>query len=742
MTKKIRQIRYVMWVILVVGLIISLAAGYATHLLLSTIHQKEFENDALERFEAIQNGVQQYLNVVEDLRGLFAASHNVDRDEFAIYVRPILARQKGFQAITFNIRVSGERRRNFEGEVAREFPGFQILEHSSEGRMVAAGVRDFYIVVHYLEPLVGNERAFGFDVASDPKRLTAFTLAQDSGLVAMTSRVVLVQEPGNQFGALIAHAIYENGKDPQSMEERRETLLGFAVGVIRFGELIESAIAGLSPRGITFWLHDLSSPANESLLHHHVTRMDTASHGPGIFSWSIDHSKNWVRSFKIANRKWRFTAVHQHSAMLGVYHFVWGVVGVPLSGFILTGLSLLLLRRMLRDEKDRLTWEATLRASEEQKRIIIENAPFGIVVANEEEKILEFNVASERLFGYDRTEIIGRSVAELVPPAMREAHATGFHRYLESGEQRILGKPPFETTAMRKNGEVVPVRLAVDRVVMDDIPSFLAVIIDMTEEKRLLAELIQSEKMAGLGNMVAGMAHEINTPVGIGVTASSELEDRIQAFATLMQQEGISEEELATHIAFTGRMATLIRDNLERAANLVRSFKAVAVDQSDDMARTFKVKHCMESAVMALHHELHHTRLIVRIDCPEDLKICSYPRALSQIVINLINNSRIHGYAPNVEGRIIMKCTMVGDLLYFTYSDDGIGMSEEVAKRIFEPFVTTRRNQGGTGLGMHIVYNLVTQTLGGSITCCNSVGQGVHFLMQIPRNKVGEMREI
>lgn len=719
-----------MFVVALGGTLLSLAGGYLTGHLQAQIHRKEFEKGASERFEAINNRLSRYLGVAEDLSGLFAASQQVDRDEFATYVQPILKRLKGLHSLTWNRRVLAAQRQAFETETAREFPGFRITEQSNTGALVPAVLRDEAIVIDYVEPFSAHDKEFGFDVASDPVRLASFELARDSGMTTVTPQAMPILEKINQYVVHIIHPIYAKDTTVETVEERRHHLSGFAVGVICFRDLIESAIAGLSPRGITFWLHDISDSGKPVLLYRHLTRLassdDSPNHPPSTDALHLD------RTLTVANRKWLFTALHHHDIQYDAHVFSRGLIIIPLIGFSLTILSLLFLRRLLRNETERLELETALRNGEEQKRIIIEQAPFGIIVADRQGKIQEFNLEAERMFGHARPLILEQCVTDLVPPAFKDAHEAGFRRHLETGKSRILGLPPFETAALHQNGSTFPVRLAVNRIQMKESLTFLAVIIDITEEKRLLTELIQSEKMAALGNMVAGVAHEINTPVGIGITASSDLEDRIRAFALTLRQEGISEEELETFILAAGRMAELIRVNLERAADLIRSFKSVAVDQSCEEMHPFKIRDCVESAIKTLHPELRTTRLEIDIDCPETLEILSHPGAFSQIVINLVNNSRIHGYTPPAEGRITITFKEVGASLHFSYSDDGAGMSDAVVKRIFDPFFTTNRQHGGTGLGMHIVYNLVTQTLGGTIDCHSVPGQGTHFRIQIP----------
>ncbi|MBF0181740.1 MAG: PAS domain S-box protein [Magnetococcales bacterium] len=362
---------------------------------------------------------------------------------------------------------------------------------------------------------------------------------------------------------------------------------------------------------------------------------------------------------------------------------------------------------MLRD----ITEEFRLR---EQLREIIHQAPFGIVVTDDQETIHLFNPAAERLFGYRKAELIGSRVTRLIPASWQPRAGS------------------VEAVAYRQNGGAVPIRLAVTRMLLDNRDAMLGMIVDMTEEMRLRQDLMQSAKMAGLGGMVAGVAHEINTPVGIGVTAASELQERMAIFARMIREDGISEEDLDACLASTRLLIGLILGNLERAANLVRSFKAVAVDQSSEKIRLFNMREYLESTVLTLRHDLGHTRLTVQVECAAELEVRADPGAFAQIVINLIHNSRLHAFGPDEAGLITLTCRTDGDRLEFVYRDNGRGMSEEVRSRIFEPFFTTRRDLGGSGLGMHIVYNLATRTLGGNIECESAPECGMMVRIVMP----------
>ncbi|WP_135550955.1 HAMP domain-containing sensor histidine kinase [Paenibacillus cymbidii] len=249
--------------------------------------------------------------------------------------------------------------------------------------------------------------------------------------------------------------------------------------------------------------------------------------------------------------------------------------------------------------------------------------------------------------------------------------------------------------------------------------------------KNAQKQLVQSEKMVALGSLVAGVSHEINTPVGIGVTAVSFLEQKTNEFAALFQQNKVKKSDMEQYLQTTGDTIVMIRTNLQRASDLVRSFKQVSVDQSSEAKRTFRIQSYLEDELLvSLRPRLKKTRHRVIVTCDPNLEITSYPGAISQIVTNLLMNSIIHAYGPQDEGTIRIAVDRTGDKLTLLYVDDGKGMEPQVVDKVFDPFFTTNRGGGGTGLGMNIVYNLVTQTLGGTIRCESEPGRGAAFTIE------------
>ena len=250
------------------------------------------------------------------------------------------------------------------------------------------------------------------------------------------------------------------------------------------------------------------------------------------------------------------------------------------------------------------------------------------------------------------------------------------------------------------------------------------------------AYLVESEKMASLGNLVAGISHEINTPIGVGVTAVSHLQVITKEFSQLYKNGGLSRQNLTDYLAESDEAVAIIFSNLERASQLIRSFKQVSVDQSNEAMRVFNVKQYLGEILLSLHPSLKRTHHKITVNCGDNLEMNSFPGAFAQVITNFIMNSLIHAYDPDDAGEIVI--TIVEDdksRVRLTYSDDGKGMEKAVMDKIFEPFFTTKRGMGGTGLGLSILYNIVKQQFGGTIECISELGKGTMFIIDFPLGK-------
>ncbi|MEE4135323.1 MAG: ATP-binding protein, partial [Desulforhopalus sp.] len=245
-------------------------------------------------------------------------------------------------------------------------------------------------------------------------------------------------------------------------------------------------------------------------------------------------------------------------------------------------------------------------------------------------------------------------------------------------------------------------------------------------------QLVLSEKLSALGGLVAGVAHEINTPVGVALSATSTMADRNRTLQELFIQGEMKRSELTEYLESTREGLEMTLLNLHRASEMIRSFKMVAADQVSESRRSFKVREYIEEILLSLRPKLKKTNHRVEVECDRELVIESYPGAFSQILTNLIFNSLIHAFDQGSSGTIRIEVVKENGTLSLTYTDNGRGIDPALQNKIFEPFFTTARAKGSTGLGLHIVFNIVSSTLGGTITCCSEPGQGTTFLIRIP----------
>ena len=253
--------------------------------------------------------------------------------------------------------------------------------------------------------------------------------------------------------------------------------------------------------------------------------------------------------------------------------------------------------------------------------------------------------------------------------------------------------------------------------------------------KETQAKLIEAEKYASLSNLVAGVAHEINTPVGIAVTAASMMSEKLTALRQSYDRGTLSVEELEAFFEHQREADAMLTGNLSRASDLISSFKKVAVDQSTDDIREIELARYLDEVFISLRPQLKKQKIVARITCPDSLRLVTNPGALSQILTNLALNSAIHAYDGSEEGVIDLLASVIDDhQIRLVYRDFGAGMTEEQQNRVFEPFFTTKRGTGGSGLGMNIVYNLVSHSLHGQISVSSASGSGTTFEIVIPQN--------
>ena len=255
----------------------------------------------------------------------------------------------------------------------------------------------------------------------------------------------------------------------------------------------------------------------------------------------------------------------------------------------------------------------------------------------------------------------------------------------------------------------------------------------LTELRRTQADLIQSEKLASLGQIVAGVAHEINTPVGIALTTATTLGDEVKSFTQVAESGQVPRSRFLHFIERVKEGSDLLFTNLTRAAVLVQSFKQVAADQVSSERRSFAMDVWARELLTSLQPVLRRSGHEVALTCPQGLVVDTYPGALAQVLTNLVMNALTHAFAQAETGQLRLQIERAGaDNVRIVFADDGRGIAQENLAKVFDPFFTTARNRGSTGLGLHIVFNLVTGPLEGRIDVASDIGAGTRFTITMP----------
>jgi len=389
-----------------------------------------------------------------------------------------------------------------------------------------------------------------------------------------------------------------------------------------------------------------------------------------------------------------------------------------------------------------------LKASEERLRSILSASPFPIIIARVSDgSVLFFNRHAETLFGTAGAQLT------LTRDERFFHDAADSHRLIRALEDGGAVRDMEIRLCTAQNRTFWALLSAVE-IRDGDEPAILLAINDITQRKRQEQEteaakqraeqaladlrhaqetLVQSEKMASLGQLVAGVAHEVNTPVGVALTGVTHLADTTRRLRRQFDEGGLKRGELVEYLGTATEVCGLIETNLHRAAELIQSFKQTAVDQTSEERRAFGLRAYLEDVLTSLHPRLKKTPHVVTIDCPDDIAIDGYPGALFQVLTNLVMNALTHAFAEGQAGHLTLTATRpTPGEVELRFTDDGCGIPEKDRSRIFDPFFTTKRGAGGSGLGLHIVYNIVSNRLGGSIRVESEVGRGTTFVLRFP----------
>jgi signal transduction histidine kinase len=576
-----------------------------------------------------------YFDMLLSLKGLFAVTGEVDREQFSQFVKALrlTERYPGFRAIQFARAVPDRELAGFALDVGKQTGGSPpfVVHPALSGEQ--------HFVIEFNEPMKGNEHAFGLDLAGLPPQRAAVEAARDSGEIVATGRTLLVQDEASHPGFVARVPIYRQNMPLESVAQRRAAFIGVVAIVFRVDELMREVIDAPLLDHLALQITDTgdaktgaAQPATHVNILFDSRRSGTRTLARHVVQGHID----------VAQRRW----LVEYRAMAGSRYSrdITPLVLIACAGMVISSLIAALLVASRRSR----TLAGQLRATLDEQRA---------------------------------------GLAEL---ERQKSHVELAH---------------------------------------GDLSSVLVTL------KQAQASLITSEKLASLGALVAGIAHELNTPIGNSLLTATALADMVTAFEKSYAGGGIKRSALEAHMADTRLACDIMASSLSRAADLITSFKQVSVDQTSDMRRRFYLGHVVRDTVATYAAQLRRANCVIEVDVPPLLALDSYPGGLGQVLSNLINNALMHAFEDSAAPKIVISAREIeqGQLM-LNFSDDGVGMTPKTLHQVFDPFFTTKMGKGGSGLGMNIVYNVVTGMLGGSIGIASTPGNGTSVTIMMPKD--------
>lgn len=706
--------------------------------------QASFNSVAQERLDALETDVTLTLNNVVSVGAFYDASRDVEREEFHRFAKSLLARSQAIQALEWIPRVPQRSRQRYE-EAARHdgFPSFEFRERLSTVQMARAGEREEYFPVFFVDPLKGNEKALGFDLASDSVRRQALQRSADSGRPVATSRTKLVQETSDQYGFLGFRPIYRGGIETPDTEGRREALTGFALAVFRVADIVEKA--GAAPdaeSGLNLAIFDRDAEPGERLLYPKSAHLDGVGDLPPGF--------RATRTISVGGRTWELAAYPASNRFRPVRWSSWATF---LAGLLLTSL----LATHLAGRKHA---QEALQQSEERARLLFATIPHAVYVFDLATlEFLEVNDATVHQYGYSRDQLLRMKTTDI-----RSAEETErLHRHLQQTQPAKGNAGQWKH--LSKDGRIIDVEVHFHSLDYDGHQAQLAIAQDVTERNRLEVELRHAQKLEAVGSLAAGIAHEINTPVQFVGDNTRFLQNAFTDVTQVLEKyrhlrdaaadggaarglaEEVAEAEKAVDIDYLveeiPKAIGQSLDGVTRVATIVRAMKEFAHPDLKERSAS-DINKALLSTLTVARNELKYVANVETELADLPLVVCSIGE-MNQVFLNLLVNAA-HAIGDVVKGSsqkglIRVRTALEEGAVVISIADTGGGIPEGIRSKIFAPFFTTKESGRGTGQGLAIARSVVVDKHRGTLTFTSEVGKGTTFFIRLPLGKEAKPEE-
>jgi PAS domain S-box-containing protein len=734
--------------------------------------QNRFKAAAQSVLDALDLDMTRTVEAVRSAAIMAGSQQTVSRREFVAYGSRVIAPFGKLSQLQWEPVVPSNLRAQAESQAQKNgLAHYRIFEIDS-GQAVPASERDQYVPILFSIPeRIGT---VGFDLASDPARMGSRLKARDSGQAFASETFAATIAGANDTASLvfsISAPVYEFDRPASllsSISDRRNYFQGYVSGQVQVDLLLKEAALRAASGHLNLVVTDLGTATE-------TTIFDTgdptgAAPAPTILQpTELEHA--WRKTVTMANRPWEIRLSPQPSFYEGDAEYnrlivLAGGVGAT----VLLALTILLMQRrqslMRAAQASQLSAERALKVERQRLHNIIEGTGAGTWELNLQTRELHVN---ERFFA-----MLGYKPGEIVPFDFDTWQALGhpdeivpLHDYLKRLASGKTDAIDAETRRLHKSGQYVWV-LVKGRVfayAADGSPLWMAGIMqDISARKqaqdqiielnntlelrvqersaelqaamatlhRSQEELARSEANATLSTLVASVSHELSTPMGNSLMAASTLVDQSTLFQQAVDGNQLKRSDLASFVRTMREGCDLMLSNLQRAVELLKNFRQVVNDQASEQRRCFDLASAVREVVATLAPSLKKSPHRVVVNIPEGIDMDSFPGPLGQVVINLVNNAYLHAFDGLNDGVVTIEATLDAERVRMTVSDNGSGMSPQTQAHLFQPFFSTKAGRGGTGLGMTIVENLVTKTLGGSLSVHSVAGQGTTLTIEVP----------
>ena len=687
-----------------VGLILSIVSYQIALEMKHETHIIQFMRAIDNQLTAFQEEIDTDLEVLFSIEGFYAASKHIDHEEFGKFVKRSLERHESIQTLGWIPRIKHKNRITFEQSAQAELGIFEITELQNS-QIVRADDRDEYFPVHYVFPSDGNEKALGYDLASDPKHLTTLVKARDSGKALMTTRIGLVQEKNNKYVFLVFLPIYKG--DYQTIFERQANLQGFVLAIYHIKKIAENSLMQVNQAGVDLDLHIYDVTDKKLLLY------------PLLNQENHDKQERLAKNFEMFHKstidimggKWELELMPTKNYFIN-HHQIWILFFIPVIVLLFTCMAFIIIKQRtseLREDREELR----------KLSLAVKHSPNLTIITNLNGNIQYVNPAFETVTGYTQVEVLGKN-----PRILRSGQTTK-EKYDELWSTIRAGKVwRGEMQNKRKDGSFYWALMNISPVLdaRGTSTHFVSIQDDITDRKITESCLEEARNEAERANeskseFLANMSHEIRTPMNAVIGMSQlVLETELNDY----QQK---------HLTTVNKSAR----GLLRILNDILDFSKIESGKMDIHPEAFYLKKTIEAALSPFMMLTQSKGLILKLKLSKNLPACFMGDSdrLTQVIQNLVSNS----IKFTEKGSIIISIKPTKTGLCFSITDTGIGIPQDRQNAIFESFTQadggTTRKYGGTGLGTTISKKIV-ELMGGRIWLESEEGKGSIFSFEIP----------